>query len=158
MGSLSQTQLSNFTFTFHFHALEKEMATHSSVFAWRIPGTAEPGGLPSMRLHRVGHNWRNLAAEQQQYLRCNIWVTRRLWKRDESVTYSAQSLPCSVVRIFTCLLLCNTIWTLLFKPGYLLESSGAFFFLIPIPRPPPNVLIYLVWRTSRDICSSSSGF
>ena len=44
----SQTQLSDFTFTFHFHALEKEMATHSSVLAWRIPGTAEPGGLPSM--------------------------------------------------------------------------------------------------------------
>ena len=52
----SQTQLSNFTLTFHFHALEKEMATHSSVFAWRIPGTGEPGGLPSMGLHRVGHD------------------------------------------------------------------------------------------------------
>ena len=52
----SQTQLSDFTFTFHFHALEKEMATHSSVLAWRIPGTAEPGGLPSMGSHRVGHN------------------------------------------------------------------------------------------------------
>ena len=49
----SQIQLSNFTFTFHFHALEKEMATHSSVLAWRIPGMAEPGGLPSMGLHRV---------------------------------------------------------------------------------------------------------
>ena len=52
----SQIQLSNFTFTFHFHALEKEMATHSSVLAWRIPGMAEPGGLPSMGLHRVGHD------------------------------------------------------------------------------------------------------
>ena len=52
----SRTGLSNFTFTFHFHALEKEMATHSSVLAWRIPGTEEPGGLPSMGLHRVGHN------------------------------------------------------------------------------------------------------
>ena len=48
MGSLSETRLSNLTFTFHFHALEKEMATHSSVLAWRIPGTGEPGGLPSM--------------------------------------------------------------------------------------------------------------
>ena len=56
MGSLSQTRLSNFTFTFHFHALEKEMATHSRVLAWRIPGMAEPGGLPSMGSHRVGHN------------------------------------------------------------------------------------------------------
>ena len=58
----SQTRLSNFTFTFHFHALEKEMATHSSVLAWRIPGTAEPGGLPSMGSHRVGNNWSDLAA------------------------------------------------------------------------------------------------
>ena len=52
----SRTRLSDLTFTFHFHALEKEMATHSSVLAWRIPGTGEPGGLPSMGLHRVGHN------------------------------------------------------------------------------------------------------
>ena len=52
----SQTRLSDFPFTFHFHALEKEMATHSSVLAWRIPGTGEPGGLPSMGLHRVGHD------------------------------------------------------------------------------------------------------
>ena len=52
----------DFTFTFHFHALEKEMATHSSVPAWRIPGTAEPGGLPSMGSHRVEHNWSDLAA------------------------------------------------------------------------------------------------
>ena len=52
----SRTQLSDFTFTFHFHALEKEMATHSSVLAWRIPGTGEPGGLPFMGSHRVGHH------------------------------------------------------------------------------------------------------
>ena len=52
----SQTQLSDFTFTLHFHALEKEMATHSSVLAWRIPGTVEPGGLPSVGSHRVGHD------------------------------------------------------------------------------------------------------
>ena len=52
----SRTQQSNFTCTFHFHALEKEMATHSSVLAWRIPGTAEPGGLPSMGSNRVGHD------------------------------------------------------------------------------------------------------
>ena len=58
----SRTRLSNFTFTFHFHALEKEMATHSSVPSWRIPGTGEPGGLPSMGSHRVGHDWSDLAA------------------------------------------------------------------------------------------------
>ena len=57
----SQTRLSDFTFTLHFHALEKEMATHSSVLAWRIPGTGEPGGLPSMGSHRVGHDWSDLA-------------------------------------------------------------------------------------------------
>ena len=52
----SRTRLSDFTFTFHFHALEKERATHSGVLAWRIPGTAEPGGLQSIGLHRVGHD------------------------------------------------------------------------------------------------------
>ena len=52
----SQTRLSDFTFTFHFHALEKEMATHSSVLAWRIPGMGEPGGLPFMGSHRVRHD------------------------------------------------------------------------------------------------------
>ena len=58
----SWTRLSDFTFTFHFHVLEKEMATHSSVLAWRIPGTGEPGGMPSMGSHRVGHDWSDLAA------------------------------------------------------------------------------------------------
>ena len=52
----SQTGLNDLNFIFHFHALEKEMATHSSVLAWRIPGTGEPGGLPSMGSHRVGHD------------------------------------------------------------------------------------------------------
>ena len=52
----SWTRLSDFPFTFHFHALEKEMETHSSVLAWRIPGMGEPGGLPSVGSHRVGHN------------------------------------------------------------------------------------------------------
>ena len=56
------TQLSDFTFTFHFHALEKEMATHSSVLAWRIPGMGEPGGVLSMGYHRVGHDCSDLAA------------------------------------------------------------------------------------------------
>ena len=58
----SLTGLSDFPFTFHFHALEKEMATHSSDLVWRIPGTGEPGGLPSMGSHRVGHDWSDLAA------------------------------------------------------------------------------------------------
>ena len=58
----SRTRLRDFTLFFQFHALEKEMATHSSVLTWRIPGTGEPGGLPSMGLHRVGHDWSELAA------------------------------------------------------------------------------------------------
>ena len=56
MGSLGVGRLNDFTFTFHFHALEKEVASHSSVLAWRIPGMGEPGGLPSLGLHRVGHD------------------------------------------------------------------------------------------------------
>ena len=67
--SKSWTRLSDFTFTFHFHAVEKEMAIHSSVLAWRIPGTGEPGGLPPMGSHRVGHDWSDLAA-----------ATGRKWK------------------------------------------------------------------------------
>ena len=63
-----RTWLSDFTFTFHFPALEKEMATHSSVLAWRIPGTAEPGGLPSTGSHRVGHDWSDLAAAAAVFL------------------------------------------------------------------------------------------
>ena len=59
---MSRTRLSDFSLTFHFHALEKEMATHSSVLAWRIPGAGEPGGLPSMGLHRVRYDGSDLAA------------------------------------------------------------------------------------------------
>ena len=62
----SKTRLSDFTLTFHFYALEEEMATHSSVLAWRIPGTEEPGGLLSMGSHRVGHDWSDLAAAAQR--------------------------------------------------------------------------------------------
>ena len=72
----SRTRLSDFTFTFHFHALEKEMATHSSVLAWRNPGTGEPGGLPSMGSQRVGHDWSDLAAAAAaQYYEANPTVT-----------------------------------------------------------------------------------
>ena len=66
----SRTRLSDFTFTFHFHALEKAMATHSSVLAWRIPGMEEPGGLPSMGSHRVRHNWSDLAAAAAAVAHC----------------------------------------------------------------------------------------
>ena len=72
-----RTWLSNFTFTFHFHALEKEMATHSSVLAWRIPGTGESGGLPSTGSHRVGHDWSDLAAAAD--LRISVVYNRNVW-------------------------------------------------------------------------------
>ena len=65
----SRARLRDFTFTFHFHALEKEMTTHSSVLAWRIPGTEEPGRRPSMGSHRVGHDWSNLAAAAAVHLK-----------------------------------------------------------------------------------------
>ena len=65
----SRIQPSGFTFTFHVHALEKEMATHSSVLAWRIPGMGEPGGLPSMGSHRVWHDWSDLAAAAEYIMR-----------------------------------------------------------------------------------------
>ena len=70
----SRTRLSDFTFPFHFHALEKAMATHSSVLAWRIPGMGEPGGLPSMGSHRVGHDCSDLAAAAA-YL--TVWHTHK---------------------------------------------------------------------------------
>ena len=73
----SWTRLSDFTFTFLFHALEKEIATHSSVLAWRIPGTAEPGGLPSRGLHRVGHDLSDLAAAAAVEKGVNRSKTRR---------------------------------------------------------------------------------
>ena len=83
----SRTRLSDFTFTFHFHALEKEMATHSSVLAWRIPGAGEPGGLPSLGSHRVGHDCSAsaaaaAAAKQDQMFRsvaCVCVCTYRSW-------------------------------------------------------------------------------
>ena len=75
MGSpKSRTRLSDFTFTFHFHALEKEMATRSSVLAWRIPGTGEPGGLPSMGSHRVGHDWSDSSSSREGFLLCFIFL------------------------------------------------------------------------------------
>ena len=73
----SQTRLSDFTFTFHFHALEKDMATHSSVLAWGIPGTGEPGGLPSLGSHRVGHDWSNLASTAACYTAQQLCIMQR---------------------------------------------------------------------------------
>ena len=94
----SRTRLSDFTFTFLFCALEKEMATHSGVLAWRIPGIVEPGGLPSMGSHRVGHDWSDLAAaaaaggtngkepawqcRRNKRLRFDPWIGKIPWRRE----------------------------------------------------------------------------
>ena len=94
----SRTRLSDFTFTFHFDSLEKEMATHSSVLAWRIPGTAEPGVLPFMGLHRVRHNWSNLAAAAAAlryiflllfffFFLIRMCFTSRIWRARHLINY-----------------------------------------------------------------------
>ena len=84
----SQTRLSDFTLTFHFHALEKEMATHSSVLAWRIPGTGEPGGLRSMGSHRVRHDWSDLAVAVAALLKPQVMERATLDQMIYGVEYS----------------------------------------------------------------------
>ena len=97
----SQTRLSNFPFTFHFHALEKEMATHSSVLAWRIRGTGEPVGLLSMGLHRVRHDWSDLAAAAAAVAAVMFWLDySTLYKpdkiyREKSTHYLIYMMPSS---------------------------------------------------------------
>ena len=83
----SRTRLSDFTFTFHLHTLEKEMATHSGVLAWRIPGTGEPGGLPSVGSHRVGHDWSDLAAAAAE----SVWIQIPLLPLSNSMTLNLGS-------------------------------------------------------------------
>ena len=103
-GSQESVATEHFTFTFHFHAMEKEMATHSSVLAWRIPGTAEPGGLLSMGSHRVGHDWSDLAAAAAAaaaafvfiimlwHLIYHILVSSERWKQHISFNLSCDTL------------------------------------------------------------------
>ena len=113
----SWTWLSDFPFTFHFHALEKEMATHSSVLAWRIPGTGESGGLPSMGPHRVGHDWSDLAAAavslsekimaHQSDISVGHWIipsmfmghllcmVYRCWKQETAVHTHNEAITCT---------------------------------------------------------------
>ena len=88
----SRTRLSDLSFTFHFPALEKEMATHSSVLAWRIPGMGEPGGLPSLGSHRVGHDWSDLAAAAAAELLKNL---REAIRSESTDTNNRKCLMCS---------------------------------------------------------------
>ena len=103
-----QTRLSDFTFTFHFHALEKAMATHSSALAWRIPGTGEPGGLPSMGSHRVGHDWSDLAAAAAvammlktfHYLLCHLYF----FFGEAKILPFAEKVPVAIYLQTSCLM------------------------------------------------------
>ena len=102
-------RLSDFTFTFHFHALEKEMATHSSVLAWRIPGTEEPSGLPSMGSHRVRHDWSNLAAAAAAAAANQSQGTFVSSSVKWAGCHLSWGLSChSVLRLFNCMLLLFT--------------------------------------------------
>ena len=126
----SQTRLSDFTLTFHFHALEKEMATHCSVLAWRIPGMGEPGGLPSMGSHRVGHDWSDLAAADLHWpkiqwclsvgfhsihltllvfagLLCSLTGTSLFATELETSSHPEGSVPICFSRLFTLLSYCR---------------------------------------------------
>ena len=97
----SWTRLSDFTFTFYFHALEKEIATHSSVLAWRIPGTGEPGGLPSLGSHRVRHDWSDLAAVS--YVR-SVYSVNKSW-----------GLPCAMHTFYIISIFCIFYFIYFFK-------------------------------------------
>ena len=159
-----QAGLSDFTFTFHCHALEKEMVTHSSILAWRIPGTVEPGGLPSMGLHRVRHDWSDLAAAAAgaPWAPSGFLFTlanRDLWQRSErerEETRAGVHVPLTS-SLTSCLLLApfltkdpcfsqrSLLWKLLFSQILLLlcplvPTSCVFFFFFSIPCP----YLYLV--------------
>jgi len=126
----SWTWLSDFTFTFHFHALEKEMATHSSVLAWRIPGMGEPGGLLSMGSHRVGHDWSDLAAAAAAEVRI-FWVFGRCF------------LP-RPLRV-PCLHAHRLTWHhSVVSPNSKLTQG----FLSPAPHPPSNEFLCLCFHLS----------
>ena len=113
----SRTRLSDFTFTFHFRALKKEMAAHSRVPAWRIPGMGEPGGLPSMGLHRVAHDWSDLAA-------AGAWRVRADHSESFHVLISSRWLSASF-----------HLWRHLLPRGSLPTATWLPGHLLPLPRP-----------------------
>ena len=138
MGLQSWTWLSDFTFTFHFHALEKEMATHSSVLAWRIPGTGEPGGLLSMGSHRVRHDWRDLAAAA--VFNCPILLNldgeycwRDIWTGTITNLLSPFNLMSFPYHLSTFSFLCSTLqwlFQILLSINLKLSFSGGHLFAL----------------------------
>jgi len=108
----SRAQLSDFTFTFHFHALEKEMATHSSVLAWRIPGTEEPSRLPSMGSHRVGHNLGDLAAAAYQLFSFMDGAFGVISKKSSPYPRSSRFPLCYLLKILQFRSLCLSLRTI----------------------------------------------
>ena len=125
----SGTRLSNFTFTFHFHALELEMATHSSVLAWKIPEMGEPGGLPFMGSHRVRHDWSDLAisATAPSILQCSAFFMVQL-SHQYMTTGKAITL---------------TIWTFVSKMIFLLFNTLSRFVITFLPRSKCHLISYL---------------
>ena len=142
----SQIQLSDFTFTFHFHALEKEMATHSSVLAWRIPGTGAPGGLPSMGLHRVGHDWSDLAAAALYFIMINgkINQAKRCFYNKNTVSFKfhynfvkPRTLPCHL----SCFLESVDVWYLTLPFWHF--SDCIVYIPLSFPFCIADVLVYI---------------
>ena len=112
-----RTRLSGFTFTLHFHALEEEMATHSSVLVWRIPGMGEPVGLPSMGSHRVGHDWRDLASAAAAIV--------FMWYSKPCLQYSLGKVLTDII-IWSSQQVCHYVNC----PGYGLPNDWNFYFHI----------------------------
>ena len=128
-------RLRDFTFTFHFHALEKEMATHSSVLAWRIPGTEEPGGLPSMGSHRVGHDWSDLAAVAAAAV---ILEPPKI--KSVIVSIVSSSIYHKVMEHDAMII---NFWMLSFKPAF----SLSFFTFMHWRRKWQLTLVFLSWES-----------
>ena len=129
----SWARLSSFTFTFHFHALEKEMATHSSVLAWRIPGTGEPGGLPS-----IGYNWSDLAAVAEWSSSSHIHEPFspsvplfRILRNFLQFSYELSVLPSSKAWAISQLPFKTQLTCHLLKKTFLFTLSGSAIYLSP---------------------------
>ena len=146
----SQIWLSDFTFTFHFHALEKEMATYSSVLVWRIPGMGDPSGLPSMGLHRVGHDWSDLAAVAVTGRRIDEWTdkekqtdnfpSRNIFHASfHTREKSTDSRKSRILIHFSCVLLFKTPWTISRQDLLSMEFSRQEYWN-GSPFPPPGDL------------------